>query len=93
MSETVVRFFLDELAVVRVICNCGVVSEMPTDKLDSQQSDWRCPGCGTLIRSKERNSDDLDLLARVFRAITGKERPYKVQFVIKETDWEGKSKG
>ena len=83
MSETLFRFVLGELTNVRVVCSqCKAVAEVPISSLDQQQQQWRCLGCGAVLRNAPRNPDGLDRLASAYRALTGQGSPFEVEFAV-----------
>lgn len=48
MSEHLLKFLLSELSTVRLVCrakHCGMVAEMPVEKLAAKQH-GACPFCG-----------------------------------------------
>ncbi len=48
MGENLLRIALDELGIIRIRCQkCGIVVELPIDKIGSLDNEF-CPGkCGT----------------------------------------------
>ena len=74
MSETILKFLLDEMKIVRLKCRnnkCGVVIEMPVNDIDKFIIDCQCPSCRQSFRGpKDLGSPDfLEQLSKAFRGL------------------------
>lgn len=87
MSETLLRFFLSELDVVRVICgtkDCGGVYEVPLARLEGDKNKPQCPLCYrpfTYLADREQKSP-LHALASAIATLRAHEAIAQVQFVL-----------
>jgi hypothetical protein len=92
MSEKLLRFFLEELETVRLVCtgaNCKGVIELPTKELMASRGGYSCPCCrapfNTLI-SEVKSTEPLVMLANAIAALETQSARFRVQFVLKEND-------
>ncbi|HEY7309574.1 MAG TPA: hypothetical protein VH643_09485 [Gemmataceae bacterium] len=71
MSETVLKILIDELSLIRLVCEkCGAALELPIDRLNGSGhiKTLACPaGCGNYRVSATYQSDTLAKFAEIVR--------------------------
>jgi hypothetical protein len=93
MSERVLRVFLDELMIARVICQhkrdsghvCGTVIEVPLESLGKVQA---CPTCNNELQGEMASERHLTELALALGRAKSQIKRAKVEFVIPDPDKE-----
>ena len=84
MSEKLLRFFLHEIKVIRLICQkCGSVLEVPIDLLEKDSF----PGLDCLVCKQmfqPTGDTSLKKLAEAYRSLVSTSRAMQVEFVIPE---------
>jgi hypothetical protein len=96
MSEKLLRFLLDELNVIRLVCRaCGAAVELPIAKLAASQRVIPCPVCNgktgqaPILRDGRANQEDaFSRLANAIQDIR-QMKNVDVQFVLPENPKEG----
>jgi hypothetical protein len=88
VSERVLKVFLSELAQVRIVCACGVVTEMKLDKLVGA-TDLKCPSCGAVFQSpKTSELESASSLAKLAKSIAAIQSvsTFQIEFVLPDTN-------
>lgn len=86
MSETVLKILIDELNLIRLVCEkCGAALELSIDRLNGSGSiqTLTCPaGCGNIYRvPASHRSDTLAKLAEVVRDLK-QVKGCRIEFVL-----------
>lgn len=82
MAEHILRIPLAELKTVRVICDCGLVTETTFDKLGMLDG-RECPGCRmkfTAVAAEQRHGP-LFVMCRTIEEVTKTAR-FKIEFAV-----------
>lgn len=85
MSRKLLAFLLSELKTVRIICKhpaCGVITEMPLDKLAGKLCTGQCPACQKAIASVSQDSNAFLLLAKAAQLFAARKDDVEIEFVI-----------
>lgn len=85
MSETLLKFMLDELQIVRVICRkpgCGAILESKMSDLARFFAGGRCTVCGEYLHLPNDKTNQLAALARVMGSIAASKDLFQVEFVL-----------
>jgi hypothetical protein len=89
MSEKLMKFFLDELTIVRLVCTkneCGGVIEVPMKALAIGGKEFSCPGCrerfNTMLAKALETLEPLTMLGCAAQCLEGQNARFKVQFVL-----------
>jgi hypothetical protein len=93
MSETTLKFLIQELETVRIICKnekCGAITEVKVKNIDRTFADYKCPAChSTFFVKNSRSEKPDDFLEKLREALIGlscKENCFAVEFVIPVKD-------
>jgi hypothetical protein len=86
MSEHLIRLFLNELRVVRIICNgCKTVIETDMAKLESLTAPIKCPGCPAFLGQQTGGqSNPLLTFAQSVSRLGRMKDNFQVEFAIPE---------
>lgn len=85
MSETVLKFFLSELKVVRIHCKgptCGAIIETDVAKLGAFFAKGVCPVCGAVVQPP--GNPNLEKLAQAIDGLSRQTDRLEVEFVLPE---------
>ncbi len=85
MSETVLKFLVSELRIVRIICQnnkCAAVVETTVDDLDRYFRGWCCPLCKEPFRHDDLGNNFLTELQNALRGLKKIQDKVQVEFVL-----------
>lgn len=87
MSKRTWQFLFAEFKTVRVTCGhatCGIVVEVPTEKLDQHFATMQCPACGRLLFKALAGDNPFVNLAKAFRQFTQQSNDMQIEFVAED---------
>ena len=85
MSETVLKFAVDEVTVIRVVCrHCGVATEAPLGQFGQVLTDGDCPTCKKSLLPTNANGRQtlLKELEDALKRLAGVKNDARVEFVL-----------